>query len=265
MLQAVINMKKNWENAIITDIKLAIYVDSSSDTVVHNNRSAHGFVINDSTAVREYVFSDGTVLKPTQNSVFYLPKGSSYRARLISSGGCWVINFDLAEEIRDVPFMITPSTPARFLENFKEATVAFRQRSSCCDLIVRKNLYEIITKIVKHTEKNYLPSKKAKLIQPAIDLMNHDFAENDLSVSQLAELCSISEAYFRRIFSEIFSVSPKEYIINRRIEYAKLLLTDNQFTVSQVAELCGYAEPCHFSRQFSMHTGVSPKTYTNAK
>ena len=84
---------------------------------------------------------------------------------------------------------------------------------------------------------------------------------DDLSIKEMAELCGISEAYFRRLFIDKFGISPKDYIINRRIEYAKSLLKSCQFQINEIAEMCGYSEPCHFSREFSRHTGISPKEY----
>jgi AraC-like DNA-binding protein len=75
-------------------------------------------------------------------------------------------------------------------------------------------------------------------------------------------MCGVSEVYFRKIFQDQFGVTPKEYLIRMRIEYAKSLLLSEQFTVSEIATLCGYSEPCHFSREFSKRVGVSPNQYT---
>ena len=61
--------------------------------------------------------------------------------------------------------------------------------------------------------------------------------------------------------SHLFGVSPKEYITQKRIEYAKILLSSGDFLVSEVGILCGYAEPCHFSREFSRRVGMIPSRY----
>ncbi|MBR5782628.1 MAG: helix-turn-helix transcriptional regulator [Clostridia bacterium] len=106
-----------------------------------------------------------------------------------------------------------------------------------------------------------MPSGKELLIQPAVDTINRDFTSNDLSVKDMARLCGISEAYFRRLFMDKFSLSPKEYIIKLRMEHAKRLLESGQFSVSEIALMCGYFEPCHFSREFKKHYGVSPAYY----
>jgi AraC-like DNA-binding protein len=71
----------------------------------------------------------------------------------------------------------------------------------------------------------------------------------------------VSEVYLRKIFEKKFGVSPKEYMISLRMEYAKQLLSSGEVGVAEVAQMCGYAEPCHFSREFKKRFGISPKNY----
>ncbi len=99
------------------------------------------------------------------------------------------------------------------------------------------------------------------MILPAIEEIERSFTEREISVSRLAKLCGISEVYFRHLFLNAFGVSPKEYVIQKRMDYAKALLKSGDFSVTQVAALCGYAEPCHFSREFKERVGVSPNKY----
>lgn len=254
-------MLENWDNAIVTDIRLAIYVAPSAEKPVHHDRPFHGFVINDAAAFKNIHFSDGTVLSTSPNEVYYLPKGSDYRVENAGTGGCWAINFALLRDIPERPFSLQFRNHEAVLTLFKDATAAWRERSDICNPVIRKIIYDLIVRIKKEHRRSYLPSKKELLIQPAVDIINRDFTQSSLSVKDLAAACRISEAYFRRIFMDKFSVSPKEYIISLRIEYAKRLLQSAQFSVSEVAQMCGYFEPCHFSREFSRHTGISPKTY----
>ena len=254
-------MLKNWDNAIVTNINVALYVAAGTGTPVHNNRSFHGFVINDGNADKEIHFSDGTIIKSGPYEVYYLPKGSNYRVEKIDSGGCYAINFDLLDQIDEPPFNIHFRNHESVFKDFKAAVNAWEEKNEFCNAIIRKSVYSIIVKIRKEYNKSYIPSGTELLIKPAIDTINRDFEKNNLSVKALAELCGISEAYFRRIFINKFSLSPKEYIINLRIEQAKRLLESGQFTVSEVAQMCGYSEPCHFSREFSRLCGISPKNF----
>lgn len=257
----VIVLLENWDNAIVTDISIALYVAPHTGKAVHNDRAFHGFVINDANTNKIIHFSDGTAIRSGPYEVHYLPKNSNYRVQSISSGGCWAINFNLLEEIEEKPFNIMFRNHESILKNFKDATSAWKNKKNISNAIVRKCIYDIIINIRKEHGRNYIPSAKELLIKPAIDTINSDFTKNDLSVKDLADICGISEAYFHRIFTEKFGISPKEYIINRRIEYAKKLLLSKQFSVGEIAEMCGYSEPCHFSREFSKRTGVSPNKY----
>lgn len=210
------------------------------------------------------MFSDGSVLKTGPNEVYYLPKGSDYRVETVADGGCWAINFGLLEQIDEKSFTLQFRNHEVVLKLFKDATAAWKEKTDYCNATIRKSIYHIIVLIKKEHRRSYMPSGKERLIQPAVDAINRDFTKNDLSVKALAKLCGISEAYFRRVFTDKFSVSPKEYIISLRIEYAKRLLQSAQFSVSQVARLCGYFEPCHFSREFSHIVGIAPSKYAEA-
>ena len=258
-------MLEGFDNAVITDIRLAMYVDPGIGVNYHNNRTSHGLVINDTGNNKDYIFSDCTTIKTKAFSVFYLPKGSTYRINDYNkTTGCWAINFDLRDEISEKPFVVQFKSSDSILDNFKECVNAFKKSLDNRDLIIRKNLYEIILKIKKECAKNYTPGKKAILIKPALDYINQNFNDNDLSVKELARICGISENYLRRIFQEKVNQSPKEYIIKCRIDYAKKLLLSGQFSVSEIAEMCGYTEPCHFSREFSKRAGVVPNKYKTA-
>ncbi len=255
-------MISDWNNAIITDIAFAMYVKPGTGKPIHTNRPFHGFVINDVTSDKNIYFSDGTVLHVGPNEVHYLPKNSSYRIEKITPGGCWAINFDVLENINTKPFTLKFRNHEAVLKDFVDIVNAWKEKKIA---IIRKCLYDIIIKIDTEINRTYTPLKKHMLIKPAVDLINQNFTENMLTIKELAEKCGITEAYFRRIFIDIYSLSPKEYIINLRIDYAKQLLETNEFSITEIALMCGYFEPCHFSREFKKRFGISPNEYAKQK
>lgn len=260
-------MKNEWKDATVTDIRLALYVPFNAGNKHHTDRPFHGLVMNDlSGSEKDYFFSDGQILRTKPGEVFYLPKGSTYRVETVGSGGgCWAINFSLLTEIRDAPFTVATKDPTSFRDIFKEAAAAFRLGGDDRDLTIRRDLYTILLKLRKELRRGYVPSSKTQLIAPAMDTIRTGFTDHTLSVHGLAALCGISEAYFRRIFADCYGTGPQEYIIGCRIRYAKQLLQNGQFSVAEVAEMCGFFEPCHFSRAFSKHVGISPRAYAKAQ
>lgn len=83
----------------------------------------------------------------------------------------------------------------------------------------------------------------------------------DISVEELAQKARYSPSHFRKLFVKFTNVSPKIYILNKRIDAAKKLLTESNLPVNIIANNCGYYDPLQFSAIFKKHTGFSPTSY----
>ena len=252
-------MNEQWQNVIIKEISFAMYVSSLGAKHIHKNRPYHGLILNDATGVKDYIFDDGQVMRTEKNSLFYLPKGASYRVKTVKEGGCYAINFNAP--FSDTPFSIALRHTDTVLHNFKAATTAWMRNDAYKIPLAMRALYDAIWQMQKEIMRPYTPDHRISLIRPAIEQIEQSFTSNDLSVSHLASLCDMSEVYFRRLFMDTFGISPKEYMIQRRMEYARTLLLSGDFSVSETASLCGYAEPCHFSREFTRRNGISPSRF----
>lgn len=252
-------MKEEWKNIVISGIGIAVYVAPNAGKAVHKDRPLHGLVLNDESCIRDYCFSDGTVMRTEGGALFYLPKHSSYEVKTVWHGGCYAINFDA--DIEDVPFCARPKSVEFLKRSFKTACDEWRSHSPTCHVAAMRALYDCVYLLFQERKQNYLPYDRRRLILPALEAIESNFTDRELTVAALAALCGMSEVYFRRIFAHSFSVSPKEYIVQRRLNYARQLLALGEFEVCQIAELCGYSEPCHFSRAFKKKYGISPKDY----
>lgn len=99
------------------------------------------------------------------------------------------------------------------------------------------------------------------LLSKAVDYMDRHFVDPNLSNDLLARQAGISQVYFYKLFVAHYGTTPKQYIMNLRIQKAKQLLLESPFSVSAVAEGCGFSGVYHFSRVFKEKTGVSPSKY----
>ena len=254
-------MFEMWKDAIVSKISIALYVSPGYGRAHHPNRPFHGFVLNCENSVKDYVFSYGRVMRTEEWELFYLPKGSTYYVKTYSAGGCYAINFDTVGEIKCDPFCLRLRNHEAALKAFKAAEKEWRSQSEIMTIAARKAVYDILMIGYHEEKKNYVPDSRFGIIAPAIEKITADFAQNELTVAELANMCNISEAYFRRLFEAKFGTSPKEYMIRKRMEYASQLLASGQLDVSDVAHLCGYAEPCHFSREFKKRFGTPPREF----
>ncbi len=258
-------MLKQWNVATVSKISLAVYVKAGTGSTVHTDRPFHGFVINDQDTERDYVFSDGRVLRTCGGELFYLPKHSDYCVKTIRHGGCYAINFDTLDEIKCDPFVMSFRNNEPLFKAFRSAEKEWRTQSETMQLASMRAVYDIMFQINAERERSYVPDAHLRVIVPALEKIAADFTDNSLSVAELATMCGVSEAYFRRLFEAKVGTPPKEYIISRRIGYAKQLLEMGETTVGQAAQLCGYAEISHFSREFTKRVGCSPNQYKKTR
>ena len=198
--------------------------------------------------------------------VFFLPRGSTYRVapvgEIYPDSGCYAINF--SAELSHEPFTMKPRNPEQVAKLFASAARLWKTSDKSAHLLAMSNLYNIMLTVCKDAKKAYSPKSKEKIIIPAMEKIATDFSDSSLTVESLAELCGVSEVYLRKLFRDIHGVSPKEYLMQRRISYAENLLAAGDFSVGKVAEMCGYGEPCHFSREFLRLVGTSPSKYREA-
>ena len=91
----------------------------------------------------------------------------------------------------------------------------------------------------------------------AIRYMNHHLYET-ITVQTVAEAVSLSPSHFSRQFKAHTGYSPYEYIVLRRIDKAKHLLTSTQMSVKEIAYHTGYNSEENFIHSFQKNVGISP-------
>ncbi len=88
-----------------------------------------------------------------------------------------------------------------------------------------------------------------------------DHLAEDLSLTELAVQVHLSPYHFARHFKGATGFSPHQYVIRRRIERAKLLLTTTDWPLSHIAHMVGFASESHFALHFKHLTGLPPRQY----
>jgi len=83
----------------------------------------------------------------------------------------------------------------------------------------------------------------------------------ELSLSEIATVASLSPYHFARLFKASTGVSPHQYVIGRRIERAKLLLSTTNWPLTAIAHAVGFAHESHLSQHFKRLTGLTPGSY----
>jgi AraC family transcriptional regulator len=82
-----------------------------------------------------------------------------------------------------------------------------------------------------------------------------------VSLVTLAGLARLSQHHFCRAFKQSFGTPPQGYLLQRRIEQAKVLLADRANSITDVALTLGYAFNSSFTLAFRKITGQTPSEF----
>lgn len=85
--------------------------------------------------------------------------------------------------------------------------------------------------------------------------------EGPVNVEAIAESQGVGYSWFRRMFREYTGLSPAQYHIQLRINYASELLRTTSLSVATVGQKSGFDSPHYFARIFRRKTGCTPTNF----
>jgi AraC family transcriptional regulator len=103
----------------------------------------------------------------------------------------------------------------------------------------------------------YLEGLRLKQLKDYIE----DRLAEDLTIATLAALIPMSQFHFARAFKAAVGEPPHRYIMQRRIERAKMLLSVTRLSVAEISYQTGFANQSHFTAQFRKAIGLTPKHF----
>ncbi len=86
----------------------------------------------------------------------------------------------------------------------------------------------------------------------------NEHIEEKLSVADIAAQFNFSEQYFRKLFSRVIGVSPKQYIETTKLERAFVSLKESDLSVSEIADKYNYSSSHHFANCFKKAYNMTP-------
>jgi AraC-like DNA-binding protein len=96
----------------------------------------------------------------------------------------------------------------------------------------------------------------ARLV-PAMKYMRDHFHRVP-TLTEISKAAHLSPFHFHRRFTEIFGITPKHFMLDCQIEYAKCELLGREKELAAIAKACGFAHQSHFTSRFKQATGLTP-------
>ena len=157
------------------------------------------------------------------------------------------------------PFSIgQPDMFRRYLKSIRQESAL--QMPGCDD----KLLYltgQLIVDLYRAAQGS-APESLAKLEQVRQLVRQHP--EKQWSLAEMAQRSGYSVSRFSALYKDRFGISPKQDLLNVRIDKACKMLQYTAATVSEVSEACGFQSIYYFSKYFKLAKGVSPREYVKS-
>jgi AraC family transcriptional regulator len=118
-----------------------------------------------------------------------------------------------------------------------------------------RNYCTIVPKLSSHS--NGLSPATLKRVTDYIQ----DRLHLDLKLTTLSTIAQISPYHFLRLFKNSLSITPHQYILQQRLDRAKLLLKSSHLDISEIAIRVGFCDSSHFTRCFKRSLGETPSQW----
>ena len=86
----------------------------------------------------------------------------------------------------------------------------------------------------------------------------------NINLNEISFQLGFSKSYVKSQFKKQTGTSIIQFYINLKIDKAKKMLSQQKYSVSEIADSLGFSSVYYFSRQFKMHTDMSPTEYVNS-
>lgn len=217
----------------------------------------------------------GTGKLVTETNVYYLRENTFFIAKvdnIITYNGCetepWkYFCFNYVSETR-IPFFQYETVYNVPYTNLEKETIEGLFSTNLDDKylyrsFIKSQLILFITKWALVLRENNLPQTPYyKIIRDCANYIQANLDEN-ISVKELAKKYNMSESSLYRAFIKNIGMSPKNYILEKKINLAKYLLKTTSDTIENISFKLGYYSPFQFSRDFKKKIGISPKHFRN--
>jgi len=201
-------------------------------------------------------FSHGDfMLSP--GSVYYFNQKDDYEVNILEPGEAFSVHFTTFFPIDTDSFSIPSEDSGGFIMLLEKLEAV--QCSASHDTFSAMSVFFRLCAEINR-QRHHQDTASHPKIRHAKEYLRTHFREPH-AVKNAAEICGISERWFRELFSAAYAMTPNQYLALQRIEYAKELLHSGSYSLEETAVLCGFRDVYYFSKCFKNRTGFSPGAY----
>jgi AraC family transcriptional regulator of arabinose operon len=209
------------------------------------------------------------VYRLKKGDLFYLPKNKivRYYAKKDNPYTYFWIGVDGANASKLIGWCgLSEKTPIKLIDgDLSPIFISIHNAlsKSCLSGYVGANakMIELVSILLSTEDENNKTLKNVSVnyVEKAITFIQDNFGK-DINVTEIARVVGLKRNYFCGVFKKYTGSSPVDYLMNYRINQAKLMLSHGM-NVTETAINCGFNSPSNFGAQFKRIVGMTPFAY----
>ena len=128
--------------------------------------------------------------------------------------------------------------------------------------LIAERLLGLDTEPVSRENRNQRLSRR--LLRRVTEFID-EHLDKDISLSDLAAIPLMPIDSFARAFRESTGIAPYQYVLQRRIRQAEVLLATTDMAIAVIALSTGFSSQSHLTTTFRRVTGLTPRAYRQSK
>lgn len=145
-----------------------------------------------------------------------------------------------------------------FNEIAKQSKTWEEMNERCCLVFLK-----VLQRLRKHVKEQSVKQNPAIRLKSEIDNIV-DYRSEKSNFDSIIERVGCSKAHAIRLFKAEFKITPYQYMLEKKIALAKMMLLNSFLTVSEIADKLDFCDTHHFSATFKRLTGYAPLHYRKA-
>lgn len=227
-----------------------------------NQRSAERFEI-------EFFLDDGGITSINgkdynlqKNHILFVRPGDVRYSKVHFK--CFYLNMDLYDEeilqyLDDVPTYFAVASSKIYYNLFHQLIQLRNGKNVESRLLYSSQIASLLVNIQRDS-RFYSGGGESSVIYRAERFMTENFADK-IGLKDIADSVHLSPNYFHRLFTSVTGSTPHDYLIKRRLDYAKELIMTSDHDMMEISMLSGFGSQAYFNYCFKKSTGLSPIKY----
>ena len=223
-------------------------------------------------------YYEGEQFVASQNQIVFIPKGRYMISDIIPENDEFEAVFFFIEDelikefLKTKKIVISENSNFDYVMNYTEKFKLFtetllhlyKNESNDFKEITKIKLLELLHLFYNSNQRNNfvnILNSLQKITKRSIKEIMEDNFDKPLLIEDYAFLTGRSISSFRRDFKRSFETTPKKWLLEKRLEKAKSLLSTTEYSINQISSEVGFENVSHFINLFGKTFNETPKQF----